>query len=70
MSELTHDQITDVLNDATEEELGVGLFTGKLYQLNRAGVDLGITVENLCMLLVAINVTYDEYIAPGEGAPN
>lgn len=68
MSELTEGQITDLLEDATEEELGVGLFTGKLYQLNRAGIDLGITVENLCALLVVINFTYDEHIAKTNGS--
>jgi hypothetical protein len=58
-----------LLDTATEAELGVGLFVGKLHQLIEAGGDFGITTEQLSDLLLAINCAY-ELLAPGEGAPN
>jgi hypothetical protein len=58
-----------LLATATEEELGVGLFVGKLHELNEAGVDFGITTEQLRDLLLAINCAY-ELLAPDDGVPN
>jgi hypothetical protein len=63
-------ELETFLAEATEDELGVALFTGKLTQLIAAGADFGITAEHLHMLLVAINVAYDNFTAPPEGLPN
>lgn len=69
MSEVSED-MDQLPEDASEEELGVVLFVGKLRQLIAAGADFGVPPEQLHDLLVAINLAYEDLKTPGVGRPN
>jgi len=67
---MTPDEMDAVIAECSEEELGVHLFVGKLRQLNAAGMDLGVTPENLEMVLLLLNNLYGRLVVPPDGAPN
>lgn len=68
VSAITPDEIDVALAEASDEELGVALFVGKLSQLNAAGLDLGVTPEVLESVLLMINNFHSRLVTPPEGS--
>jgi hypothetical protein len=59
-----------VIAECPKADLGAYLFSGKLRQLNDAGMDLGVTPELLETVLLMINHFYGRLVVPPEGKPN
>jgi hypothetical protein len=66
----TEAEMDAALRTATYEELIAGLYAGKLHEVSKAGVELGITPTQLFELLGAIDFYYAQITDVPEGVPH